>query len=244
MLRACTILRQLPNAVFRKRLLNISTMSSETPKLTLIYFDARYRAEPSRLLLAAAGVKYEDRRVKFDEWKSGLKATFPWAALPVLEIETKAGKSSLHQSWSIHRYLAATHGFMGSSPLDAAQVDALVEDVLDAGRAWFDIRRGPYTDDEKKEKFAKYYKDDFFGNFMPKFERTLKENGTGWLQGSKVSLADIAFFNLVDVTRVRQGADSFKDKGFALIEAHYQRVASIPGIAAWLKARPFTADPW
>lgn len=31
-------------------------------------FDARGRAEPSRLLLAAAGVKYEDHRIKRDEW--------------------------------------------------------------------------------------------------------------------------------------------------------------------------------
>lgn len=48
-------------------------------------FDARFRAEPSRLLLAAANVKYEDRRIKFDDWKA-LKPTLEWEQLPVLEV--------------------------------------------------------------------------------------------------------------------------------------------------------------
>ena len=39
-------------------------------KYKLIYFDARGRAETIRLILAAAGIKYEDCRVPFEEWSS------------------------------------------------------------------------------------------------------------------------------------------------------------------------------
>ena len=38
------------------------------PKLTLIYFDSAGRAEISRLILAQAGVEYEDRRINKEDW--------------------------------------------------------------------------------------------------------------------------------------------------------------------------------
>ena len=37
-------------------------------KYKLIYFDARGRAEVTRMILAAADVKYEDQRIKFEDW--------------------------------------------------------------------------------------------------------------------------------------------------------------------------------
>ncbi len=39
-------------------------------KYTLYYFDARGRAELSRMLFALANVDYEDVRVEQDEWKN------------------------------------------------------------------------------------------------------------------------------------------------------------------------------
>ncbi len=48
-----------------------------TPKLKLVYFNIRGRAEPARLMLAYAKVKYEDVRIPMDdtgntgdEWKT------------------------------------------------------------------------------------------------------------------------------------------------------------------------------
>jgi hypothetical protein len=40
-----------------------------SPKVKLIYFNARGRAEIVRLILAQAEVEYEDKRVTGDEWK-------------------------------------------------------------------------------------------------------------------------------------------------------------------------------
>ena len=39
------------------------------PKIKLTYFDVRARAELSRIILAQAGVEYEDCRIKGEEWQ-------------------------------------------------------------------------------------------------------------------------------------------------------------------------------
>ena len=39
------------------------------PSYTLIYFNAKGRAEPSRYLFELAGVEYDDKRLEVDEWK-------------------------------------------------------------------------------------------------------------------------------------------------------------------------------
>lgn len=47
--------------------LRISTLST-MPSYTIHYFNHRGRAEVCRMLLAAAGVKYNDRRIESSEW--------------------------------------------------------------------------------------------------------------------------------------------------------------------------------
>ena len=46
-------------------------------KYTLVYFDGRGRAEVSRILFELAGVEYEDKRVKGEDWGK-LKAGEHW----------------------------------------------------------------------------------------------------------------------------------------------------------------------
>jgi len=200
--------------------------------LTLTYFDVRGRAEPSRLILHAAGAKFTDKRVK-DDWKE-IKPTLPWGQMPVLEVEQDGKKTVLHESFAIHRFLARRFGFMGATELEAAEIDALVEDVIDIYRPMMAIRFGPGSDEEKKEKFGKFFKDELVAQWLPKFDKALGKED--WFVGSRVSLADIVFFNLLDGIKNRTGADAFK--AFPKLDALAHRVAAIPGIAAWLKARP------
>ena len=49
--------------------------ANQPAKIKLTYFNGRGRGELSRIILAQAGVEYEDHRITFDEWKGGLKAS-------------------------------------------------------------------------------------------------------------------------------------------------------------------------
>jgi glutathione S-transferase len=90
-------------------------------KYKLYYFDARGRAELSRMLFALANVDYEDIRVDADEWVN-LKQEMPFGQLPVIlflssflayfklvvknkVLETEGGER-IAQSMAIARFLA------------------------------------------------------------------------------------------------------------------------------------------
>ena len=47
--------------------------ANQPAKFKLTYFNGRGRGELSRLILAQAGVDYEDHRIGFDEWKMDWK---------------------------------------------------------------------------------------------------------------------------------------------------------------------------
>ena len=52
--------------------------------IKLSYFDARGRAEISRLILAYAGVRYTDQRLTGEQFAS-VKAKLPWGQLPTIK---------------------------------------------------------------------------------------------------------------------------------------------------------------
>ena len=59
------------------------------PRPKLSYFDfPGGRGEDCRIALHLAGVDFEDERIKGTDW-AARKATTPFGALPVLEIEGK-----------------------------------------------------------------------------------------------------------------------------------------------------------
>ena len=49
-------------------LLSVINQSLNMVKYTLVYFDARGRAEVTRMLFALADVAYEDKRIKGEDW--------------------------------------------------------------------------------------------------------------------------------------------------------------------------------
>ena len=66
----------------------------------LIYFNLKGRAEFIRLIFAVAGVEFENAIVPFTDWDE-LKPTFPFAKLPVLEIDNGQTKHVIAQSHAI-----------------------------------------------------------------------------------------------------------------------------------------------
>merc|ERR1712212_1021644 len=92
-----------------KHILNMSGIK-------LIYFNSKGRAETTRLILAQAGVSYEDKRIEKEEWPA-LKASLPMGQLPVLEVDGK----TIGQSMAIARYCARRFGLAGKEEPEEAK---------------------------------------------------------------------------------------------------------------------------
>ena len=96
------------------------------PKITLTYFDVRARGELARLVLAAGGLEYEDKRVSGPTWLA-VKPDCPFGQIPILEYDGVV----LAQSVTIARFLAKKAGLAGRNELENAQADMVVDHVHD-----------------------------------------------------------------------------------------------------------------
>jgi glutathione S-transferase len=96
------------------------------PKLT--YFDmAASRGEECRLAFVIAGVPFEDRRIKREDWPA-MKPTTPFGSLPVLELP---GHPPLAQSNAILVLIGRLHGLHPIDPYEAARHEAMMAHVED-----------------------------------------------------------------------------------------------------------------
>jgi glutathione S-transferase len=80
------------------------------PNYKLNYFNARGRAELTRLIFAAAGVQYTDNRIA--DWPAS-KGDAPLGQVPYLEVDG----TKLVQSLSIARYVARELNLAGPDNL-------------------------------------------------------------------------------------------------------------------------------
>merc|ERR1712062_325444 len=93
-----------------------------TTKIKLTYFGLRGRAEPARLILAHAGVDYEDDRIKQEDWPQ-LKPKTTLGTLPILCYNGV----EICQSVAIWRFLANEFGLAGKTNLERARADMIVD---------------------------------------------------------------------------------------------------------------------
>ena len=107
------------------------------PKLSLVYFPVRARAECPRMIMAYGGVPYQDEDcqgffdLSFAEAKQRGKLVF--GQLPILQIGGDGGPI-IAQSGSINRYLAGLVKVPGFVPTDLAEqayCDIIHETVQD-----------------------------------------------------------------------------------------------------------------
>jgi glutathione S-transferase len=92
--------------------------------IKLTYFDAKGRAEISRLILSYSGVKFTNERLSGEQF-GAIKSSLPWGQIPVLNYKGQV----MCQSLSIARFLAAEFGLAGKNNLESAQVDEIVDAV-------------------------------------------------------------------------------------------------------------------
>lgn len=200
-----------------------------TYKLT--YFNTEGRAEPIRLILAQAGVQFEDKRVTKEEWLE-LKPKTPYGVLPVLEFDGKV----LAGSKPIARYLAEKHGLAGSNDFENAEIAGILDVLNDfemlLGAMYFE------KDETRKAALHKELSETHLPRYLGIFEKLITENSReeGWVYGPKVTYADLHFFFITDCL-IKFGQSLEKYPG---IQKLRNTISSLSNIAKWLKQRPQT----
>jgi len=192
-------------------------------KPVLTYFAGRGLAEVPRLVLAQAGVDYEDRRVADIK---DLKPTLAFGSVPVYE----ENGFRLVQSIAIARYISRNHNLYGKTVQESALIDQFVDGLIDARTA---INTASKGDEAAKATITKELIPKWFGFF----ENLVKNSKSGWAVGDQVSLADIALFNVLDNYTVTY-AGAFDS--YTHLKALHKKVAELPNIAKWLANRPKT----
>ena len=220
---------------------------------TLTYFDARGVVEPTRLLLAAAGVSYEDKRYKVDmttkppsapefnaDKESGALAANMGRA-PILEVDG----AQIGQSHAIARFLARKYSMMGSTDIEAAQIDTIYEHVRDIKEAWVKVRLNPALDEAgKKDAIDKYLTTDL-PEWCKKLETSIQtfQSTSGYAVGPAMSLADVVIYAWLSCYYPAERKDEVEAAyaGCAHISKIMSTVGSHPGISEWESRRPVTA---
>jgi glutathione S-transferase len=87
--------------------------------MKLYYFDLAGRAEPSRIMLRAAGMEFEDLRFDQAKWAADYKAKSPTGQCPFLVLDNG---EILCQTVAISVYVANITVFMPSDAVKQARV--------------------------------------------------------------------------------------------------------------------------
>eukprot|EP00918_Siedleckia_nematoides_P074358 GHVU01162436.1.p1 GENE.GHVU01162436.1~~GHVU01162436.1.p1 ORF type:complete len:212 (-),score=34.00 GHVU01162436.1:624-1259(-) len=208
------------------------------PTYKLIYFDARGRAETTRMLFKLAGIQFVDERFTDDEWVA-LKPKNPFfGQVPLLEVDGQ----KICQSRSIIRYVAKITGYSGKTAFDEARADMIVESLEDIINPMFSVGLSEeLTAEQQKEGFAKLASSDGkIPQFLAAFENILKSNkgGDGYFIGADMTYADIEFMNVTKWFEVFNISVDWSK--YPKLQALRERVAANSVIQDWLKTRPVT----
>jgi prostaglandin-H2 D-isomerase / glutathione transferase len=154
----------------------------------LTYFDfAASRGEDCRMALAAAGVDFEDNRLK-SGWPE-LKSKTPYGSVPVLEVP---GKPALAQSNAILAYIGRSYGLHPSDPWQAALHEAVMAAVEEARTAL--APSGKLTDPSEKQRA----REEFAAGYLTTWAGQIEAQIEGpFLLGDQLCVADIKVFTLV-----------------------------------------------
>ena len=169
-------------------------------------------------------MQYEDKRITKEEWGE-LKPNTPNGVIPILEVDGK----TIGGSFPIARLVAERHGLAGSNDLENAEIASITDLLHDLALGYVKVY---FEKDETRKAELKKTFDEELG---PKYLSFLEKRVTGgWLYGSKVTYADLAFFNLSS-----RLPDEVLAK-FPGLKSVKENVEALPNIAKWLKERPET----
>ncbi|KAL7676337.1 hypothetical protein ACOME3_002591 [Neoechinorhynchus agilis] len=193
------------------------------------YFGVRGRGEITRLIAAAANVKYENAVVNLKEW-SELKSSTPLGQLPLLTLDDG---TVLPQSLSIARYLATEHGLAGGSCFESAKIDAVVDTALDGNIVYGEVKYD-FKGEEQEREIAKF-KNNTIPLVLKRLEKLKSMYGSSkYMVGTKLSWADLYVFDTLENFEEYDKEEVAKhEKLLAVREA----VKENEGISAYLATR-------
>jgi glutathione S-transferase len=206
-------------------------------KPTLVYFASRGRAEVIRLVLAEAGLDWQEhpvghgtpplngRPTDLKELKAS--GTLPFEAVPVWE---EPGGLRLAQSAAIANYLARAHGLRGKTAVEEARCDELLGAVEDVRNELRKIAAAPA---EKRGAVREELATVTLPRWLGFLDRLVARNGgAGLAVGSALTVADLALWYLLELVRDNHLGAALEQH--PTLVAFFDRVAARPRIAAYL----------
>ena len=233
-------------------------------KLELVYGAGRGAMEVPRMMLAAAGrfppeaysntLITEEQRLARTAPSEGMNANLGRIPLIITEDGTAIG-----QTMAIYNYVAATNGFLGATPAEAAKAISFVEHTRDIKEAW--AKLAPWGTAITEELLDTWYRDtpnaDVDGPtkrdsapqraaswWMARLEHALPAQTSGpFAVGGKLSVADFALYNTFGESMKDTEPFGSKARNDALLAKHpklkaiVENVASNPGVKQWIATR-------
>nr|QST14957.1 GSTmu3bc1 protein [Diaphanosoma celebensis] len=202
------------------------------------YWNFRGYGQPIRLLLAHAGVEYEDKRYNvkgeapnFDvsEWRSekySLGLDFP--NLPYY-ID---GGVKLSQSFAILKYLGRKHGLAPKKETEQIRVDLTEAEAMDVRSKWAVTLYSPDYD-KLREEYVK--------NFINKCKEFSAFLGSHmYFAGETLTYVDFLMYEILDThcllePKALEGLDN--------LTAFCDRIRSLHNVAAYIKSDKFVKWP-
>jgi glutathione S-transferase len=206
-------------------------------KPTLIYFASRGRAEALRVILAEAGVDWDEHPIGRgtppgpDGRPTDIPAlqatgTMPFDAFPVYE---EPDGFRLAQTLAIASYLGRTHNLHGSTPKEQALVEQMLLAIETDVRPEF--RKILIAEPDKRAAVLEEYKTKIQPRWLGLVERNVKGPFT---LGDKLTVADLVLFYFLE-TQIDNKLDGALVK-LPKLSALYEKVGARPNLAAYRKS--------
>jgi glutathione S-transferase len=217
---------------------------------TLVYFAARGRGELIRLLLAEAGVDWQEHPVgrgtpPRDGRPTDLAAlreagALPFGAVPVWE---EPGGFRLAQSAAIANHVARTHGLRGRGAVEEARIDEWLGAVDDVR---VELRKLATTPAAERPALRAELTSTTLPRWLGHLDRLLRSNGAGegFAVGASLTVADLALWYLLEL--IRDNGLGAPLASYPALGAFFERIAGRPRLAEYLRSPrrpPFSPLP-
>jgi len=203
----------------------------------LTYFNGRGRGEIIRLVLTAAGVPFEDKRIDISDWPTAKpKLGLIFNQIPIFEF----GDVKMCQSLAIARHLARKYNLAGKSDLDQARADMIIDCIEDAVLQPVPRWSRHEKDAARKEELRKAYMEKL-PDYLDKLQAILVSNngGNGYFVGDSLTWADLHLVVANGYLELMAGLKDPLAKHPKLNELH-KRVLEHPKVVQYMTNIPKT----